>query len=317
LEEIAVNHHVVIGAGPVGSGIATRLAERGTPVTVVTRSGSGPAHPLVSRLRLDATDGEGLSRVADGAAAIYNCVNPEYHRWPVDWPPMHQAFMTAAEKTGAVLVMTDNLYVFGRGTPMPMAEQSPVTATGTKGGVRAGMARDLLQGHADGRFRATLARASDFYGPTVLGAALGERVVPKLIAGKRVSVLGSPDVPHSLSYMPDVVETLVTIADDERAWGKAWHVPNAPAVSQRETINALVKAAGTTAKVSAVPKVALNSLAVFVPLMRELKETWHQWAAPWITDSTLTEQTFGLSATPLDEAAAATIAWWRLRSGNG
>ena len=83
-----MNHHVVIGSGPVGSGIATRLAGRGTPVTVVTRSGTGPDHPLVTRLKLDAADGESLSRVSEGAAAIYNCANPPYHRWPIDWPPV-------------------------------------------------------------------------------------------------------------------------------------------------------------------------------------------------------------------------------------
>ena len=136
----------------------------------------------------------------------------------------------------------------------------------------------------------------------------------EVIAGKKASLLGGLDVPHSLSYMPDVVSTLVTIANDERAWGKAWHVPNAPATTQRETVEAFAHAAGTTAKVGAVPKVALSVLGVAVPMMRELKETWHQWADPWVTDSTLTEQTFGLRATSLEEGAAATVAWWRQRS---
>ncbi len=48
---------------------------------------------------------------------------------------------------------------------------------------------------------------------------MGERVVPNVLAGKKVGLLGALDVPHSLSYMPDVVRTLVTIAGDERAWG--------------------------------------------------------------------------------------------------
>ncbi len=42
-----------------------------------------------------------------------------------------------------------------------------------------------------------------------------------MIAGKKASLLGGLDVPHSLSYMPDVVSTLITIANDERALGKA------------------------------------------------------------------------------------------------
>lgn len=308
-----MNHHVVIGAGPVGSGVASLLAERGTPVTVITRSGSGPDHPLVTKVKADAADAEAIVRAATGAAAIYNCANPPYHRWPIDWPPIHRALLEAAERTGAVLVMMDNLYSFGAGSAMPMREGDALNARGEKGAMRATMAREVLAAHASGRLRAALVRASDFYGPQVFGSVLGERVLPKVLAGKRVSLLGSLDIPHSISFMPDVVATLVTIATDERAWGKPWHVPNSPAVSQREQVQALARAAGTTVAVSAVPRVAISVLGLFSPMMRELKETWYQFAEPWVTDSTLTEQTFGLTATPLAEGAAATVAWWRAR----
>jgi nucleoside-diphosphate-sugar epimerase len=310
-----MNHHVVIGSGPVGGGVAALLAERGEAVTVITRSGSGPDHALVTKVRGDAADAEALVRAADGAVSIFNCVNPPYHQWDTAWPPIHAAVMAAAERTGAVLVLMDNLYGFGPGSPMPMREGDPTNAQGTKGKVRSTVAREILAAHAAGRLRATLARASDFYGPQVIGSALGERVVPRVLAGKKVSLLGSLDAPHSVSFMPDVVRTLVTIATDERAWGKPWHVPNAPAVTQRQIVQALATAAGTTAKVSAVPKVALSALGVFSPLMRELKETWYQFAEPWVTDSTLTEQTFGLSATSLADGSAATVAWWRAQAG--
>ena len=304
-------HHVVVGAGPVGRGVAELLAARGTPVTVVTRSGGGPDHPLVTRHRADATDADALATVCNGAAAVYNCANPPYHRWPQDWPPLHQALMTAAERSGAVLVMMENLYAFGPGATMPMREHDPMRATGNKGAMRARMATDLLDAHAAGRLRATLARASDFYGPGVLGSAMGERVVPRVLAGKKVSVLGSADLPHSFSYMPDVARTLVTLADDERAWGHAWHVPNAPAGTQRQFIAALAAAAGTGVKVTTIPHIALSALGLVMPVMRELKETWYQFAEPFVTDSTLTETTFGLTATGLAEGAAATVQWWR------
>ena len=308
-----MQHHVVVGSGPVGSGVIRLLTQAGTPVTVLTRSGTGPQHPLVTCVAGDASDSEFVALHATGAAAIYNCANPPYHRWATDWPPMHRAMMAAAERSGAVLVMMDNLYAFGPGSAMPMGEGHEMRATGTKGAMRAQMASELLQAHAAGRLRSTLARASDFFGPDVLGSAFGERVVPRVLAGKKVSMLGKLDVAHSVSYMPDVARTLVTIATDERAWGRPWHVPNSPAVSQRAIVQALGAAAGTTAKVSAVPKVALNALGLVIPMMRELKETWYQFDQPWITESTLTESTFGLAATPLDEAATATIAWWRTR----
>lgn len=309
-----MQHHLVLGAGPVGSGVAIELAARGVPVTVVTRSGSGPVHELITRVKADAADTESITRLADGAAAVFNCINPPYHRWDIDWPPAHQSLMTAAEKSGAVLVMMDNLYAFGPGRPMPMREHDPMLATGSKGAMRARMADDLLAAHAEGRLRATFARASDFYGPGVLGASLGERVMPNVLAGKKVSLLGALDQPHSVSYMPDVVRTLVTIATDDRAWGSAWHVPNAPALTQRDTVAALAAAAGTTVKVSSVPKAALSALGLFNPTMKALKEVLYQFEHPWITDSTLTEQTFGLQATPFAEGAAATVAWWRSRT---
>jgi nucleoside-diphosphate-sugar epimerase len=308
-----MQHHLVIGSGPVGSGIAQRLADQGSPVTVFTRSGTGPVHPSITLAKGDATDAAAIARHAEGAATIFNCANPPYHRWGTDWPPMHQAIMTAAERTGAVVVMMDNLYAFGTDRPMPMKPTDPLLATGEKGSVRARMATELLAAHAAGRLRATLARASDFYGPGVVDASLGERVVPRVLAGKKVSVLGRVDVPHSVTYMPDVVATMVTIATDERAWGQAWHVPSAPAVSQRDAVQALAKAAGTTVQVGSVPNLALTVGGLFNPSLKALKEVLYQFDKPWIIDASLTEQTFGLAATPLAEGAAATVAWWRQR----
>jgi nucleoside-diphosphate-sugar epimerase len=306
-----MNHHVVIGNGPVGSGVTARLVEQGLPVTVLTRSGGGMDHPLVTRLAADAADADALTKAADGAAAIFNCANPPYHQWETAWPPIHKAIMTAAERTGAVITMMDNLYGFGPGSAMPMKENDPLRATGTKGGTRARMATELLAAHQAGTLRATLARASDFFGPGVLGSALGERAIPKIIAGKKVALLGRIDQPHSMSYMPDVTNTLVTIALDPSAWGHAWHVPNAPALTQAEFVRVLAKAAGTTSTATTVPKFALTAIGLVNPMMRELKETWYQFADPFVTDSTLTERTFGLTATSLEEAARATIAWWR------
>jgi len=311
-----VQHHVVVGSGPVGSGVALALAERGDRVTVVTRSGTGPQHPAVTRLAADASSAEALTAAADGAASLFNCVNPPYHRWPQEWPPIHQALMTAAARTGAVLVMMDNLYGFGPGTPMPMAEGDEMNATGPKGSTRRTMATDLLAAHAAGTMRATFARASDFYGPGVKGSVLGERVVPRVIAGRSVSLLGALDTPHSLSYMPDVVRTLVTIATDERAWGRPWHVPNASPPTQREAVQALAAAADTRVQVKSVPKAVIRAMGLVVPLMRGLTETWYQFAEPWIADSALTARTFGLTATPLAEGAAATVEWWRAQSSD-
>jgi nucleoside-diphosphate-sugar epimerase len=307
--------HVIVGAGPVGTTTALLLADLGHQVLVITRSGSGPTQPNIERIALDATNAAALSKATTGAAAIYNCVNPPYHRWPTDWPPIANAMLTAAESSGAVLVIMGNLYGYGPVT-RPMKESDPLASTGVKGGVRIKMWRDALAAHESGRIRATEVRASDFIGPEVLNSHLGERVIPKLLQGKGVQVVGNPDMVHSFTFMPDVARALVTVATDERAWGKAWHVPTNPAISPREMITLMSKIAGVApVKVSGIPNALLKVGGLFSPLFRELPEMLYQFDRPFIVDSSLFTSTFGLNATPLDEVLTATVNWYRGRPG--
>lgn len=305
--------HVIVGAGPVGTTTALELARQGHPVRLLSRSGSGPEHDAIELVRADASDFEALSRIADDAAVLYNAVNPPYHRWPQEWPPIHRSLLAAAERSGAVYVMMDNLYAYGP-VAGPLHEDLPLAATGAKGRVRATMATEVLAAAQAGRVRATIARASDFTGPWVRSSHLGERVVPKVLAGQKVRVLGDPDVPHTWTYVPDVARTLAVLGTDERAWGRAWHVPSAPPVSQREYIMALADAAGTRVEVSTIPWSAVRALGLFVPLMRELLETRYQFDEPFVMDSSAAHETFDLQPTPIVEQAAATVAWWHSHS---
>jgi nucleoside-diphosphate-sugar epimerase len=120
---------------------------------------------------------------------------------------------------GAVLVTVNNLYAYG---PLdhPMIERDPFAPAGIKGQVRAKMWADALVAHRSGRVRVTEARASDYFGPGLTTTShMGSRVIPRLLAKKSIRVLGSPDVPHSWTYVPDVARTLVVLATDARAWG--------------------------------------------------------------------------------------------------
>jgi nucleoside-diphosphate-sugar epimerase len=175
---------LVIGAGVIGSRVARMLAEGGHRVCVVSRHGSGPAG--VTHLAADAADAAAMARLAEGAAVIYNCVNPAYHRWPADWPPIAASLLGAAERSGAVLVTLSNLYGYGPAARSlggsaydqahPMTEATPLAATGRKGQVRARVWQDALAAHQAGRVRVAEVRASDFVGPGAT-SALGERIV--------------------------------------------------------------------------------------------------------------------------------------------
>jgi nucleoside-diphosphate-sugar epimerase len=305
--------HVIVGAGTVGTAIALRLAEEGQQVRLVSRRGRGPNRPGIENVAGDATDGSALAGLCTGASVLYNCANPSsYARWASQWPPLAAGILTAAEASGAVLVTLSNLYGYGP-VDVPMTEGLPLAATGKKGRIRAAMWSDALVAHRSGRAPVAEARGSDYFGPGFTETAhMGSRVVPRIMAGKTVRVLGDPDAPHTWTYLDDVVATLVVLGRDERAWGRAWHVPSGPPLSQRQMVTALAGAAGVPAPaVAALPAWALRALGVVSPVVREMDEVLYQFDRPFIMDSSAVTTTFGLTATPVDRAARTTVDWWK------
>ncbi|GGL79718.1 NAD-dependent epimerase [Streptomyces fumigatiscleroticus] len=306
--------HIVIGYGPAGAATARLLTEKGHSVRVITKSGRGP-EPGIEHVALDAADSGRLIDAARGAVAIHSCGAPPYHRWASQWPPLASSLCAAAEQTGAVLVMLGNLYGYGP-VDGPLTEELPLAATGPKGRVRAAAWEQARELHEQGRIRAVEVRASDFFGPGVTdGGHLAARVMPRLLRGKPVSALGDPDAPHSWTYLPDVARALVEVADEERAWGRAWHTPTAPALSTREMVGRLAARAGTEpVAVRGLPPAVLGVASLFSPLLRELKEVRYQFDRPFVVDSSAYEAAFTVRATPVDEQIAATVDWWRERS---
>src|SRR5215469_12810704 len=185
--------HVIVGAGPVGSGAATLLRERGERVRMVTRRGTGIEG--VEAVAADAGDTALMVELSAGAEAIYNCANPPYHRWPQEWPPIAAALLIAAERCGAVLATTSNLYGYGP-VDGPMTERTLLSANGVKGRVRARMWFDALAAHKAGRVRATEVRASDFVG-TGAKTMFSEVVLPAVRGGRTAWVPADLTAPHS------------------------------------------------------------------------------------------------------------------------
>jgi nucleoside-diphosphate-sugar epimerase len=302
--------YVVVGAGPVGSAVARLFVARGEEVHLVNRSGSGPQLPGVTRVAADAADVDRMTELASGAAAIVNAANPAYHRWTTDWPPIAAALLTAAERSGATLVTVGNLYGYGP-VDSALTEDLPLAATGRKGKVRARMWNDAFAAHEAGRARVTEVRGSDYLRPDAQ-SALGDRVMPRILAGRRVSVLPSADQPHTWTCVEDVARLVVVAASDRRAWGRAWHVPSNPPRTQREAIADLAEAAGVrTVRVGEIPKAFLTALSLVNPVLKEIGEVAYQFERPFVMDSSAAQSTFDLTPTPWEAMIAAQVAAYR------
>ncbi|MHC6228768.1 NAD-dependent epimerase/dehydratase family protein [Arthrobacter sp. MMS24-T111] len=305
-----VKNFVVTGAGPVGWTVAEQLAADGHRVRVVTRSGSGPDHPLVDRVAGDAKDPETLRRVFAGVDAVFHCIHGSSYTaaaWEAELPAAEHAVLNAAHEAGAVVVFPESLYSYSEPDRV-MAEDSPRRAAGGKRGVRT----RLLQAREDAAAATVSVAAGDFFGPRVRMAHGGERIVVPILAGRNVSVVGSANQPHSFTYVPDLAAAMVAAAANPAAWNSVWHAPTGPALTQRELVQAFARAAGVPApKVRVLPGWALRAAALVSADMRELAELGYQFEHPFVMDSARSEAVLGIRPTPLDAAAAATVDWWR------
>ena len=302
--------HVVTGAGPVGSTVALQLAEAGTPVRVVTRSGSGPDHPLVELVRGDASDRAQLRRLLEGAVAVHHCIHGSAYdarTWRAELPGAEQAVMDVAGEVGAVVVFPESLYAYGPVEGV-MTEDLPREATTGKLGVRA----ELLRARAAHPTTTVSVAASDFFGPRVRTAHAGERMVPTVLAGRTVRLIGSLRTPHSFTYVPDLAAAMIRAAAEAVPGDTFLHAPTLPAVTQQQLVEAVARAAEVPVpRTGVVPVRLLRLLGRVLPSLRELAETGYQFDRPFVVDSSASQARLGLEPTPFDDQVAATVAWWR------
>ena len=309
--------HVVFGSGPVGLAAVETLVAQGKRVRVVSRSGARRSLPeVVEVARADATDAEDTRRACAGASHVYNCTNaPDYHRWPEQFPPLQRGVLAGAAAAGATLVVMENLYMYGPHGGAPMTEATPLRGHGPRSTTRRRLTEELFEAHHAGRVRATSVRASDLLGPHVTESLVGERFFGPFLAGKKVQLFADPDAPHSVSFIGDVGRAMVKVGSRHEALGRAWHVPNTPAVSLRAFAALVSEETGITPRVSYVPRavtrLALPLMGLAVPPMRGLSENLYVFYEPYVVDHSAYASAFGDGATPLRDAIRQTVAWAR------
>jgi len=288
---------IVIGVGTIGSRVARMLAEKGKQVIVVSRSKPNLGVVGVEEKTADASSLESLLTVASSAKTIYNCANPPYNAWEAEWPKISSSVSEFAMRTGADLVICSNLYGYGPHEGV-LTEDFPLKATWANGIARAKVWQENKALNDAGKLRVTEVRGSDYICANEQ-SRMGDRIVPNLIAGKPIQLLGAIDQPHTWTDPDDVAKLMITLAEDDRSWGRPWHVPSNEPKTQREVVADIAKELGVTEyKVSPVGILLESILGLFNPVIRELNRGRYQFAKPYVVSSKAAQETFGLSPKP-------------------
>jgi nucleoside-diphosphate-sugar epimerase len=307
---------VVLGAGATGIAVVRRLRQADRPVRVVTRSGRALVPEGVDVRAADLNDPEAARRALDGASVVVSCVGfPTYVGWREKWPTLMAGMLAGAEAARARFVFMDNLYMYGP-VDGPIREDLPLSDHGVKPAVRSRITRMWMDAHQEGRVQAVAVRSSDFYGPGVKLALLGDFVTGAAIRGKTANLIGDPDMPHTFTYIEDVARALVTIGDaPAEACGQAWHVPSPPARPVREVVDMIYREAGRSPKLRTAPPWLMSLLGLFDPNLRELKELSYQWNRPFVVDHAKFAARFWDDVMPFERGVAAMVRWFREELG--
>ena len=288
--------HLVVGAGPVGTALALRLADAGSRVRVVTRSGGGPSHPLVERTRSTRATPTASPRPHAGVRRLQL-----RERRAV---PGLGARLAAARRIDPARRRGIRCRARDHGQPLRLrsrrradAARYPLRPSDHKGVLRARMWEEALAAHDAGRVRVTGGARVGLHGTDrTESSGLLPMYAAATLAGRPATVFGDPDAPHSWTAVDDIAATLEVLGRDERAWGSAWLVPSNPPVSVREVLRALGQRAGTgEPRLRRMPRWVLAAGGTVVPIMREVTGVLYQFERPFVVDASETTETFGVS----------------------
>ncbi len=302
--------NIVFCKGPLGYAVAEELLAKGQSVKLVNRSGEGDIPDGATLVKADVTDSEMTREVCKNARTVFHCAMPPYTHWPELFPAISYGIMKGAISAEANLVYGDNLYMYGQVDGL-IKEDLPYNAKGPKGKIRGEMANKLMQAHNEGKVKVAIGRASDFFGPRVLNSIFGERVFIPAIKGETINMLGSIDQPHTFTYIKDFAKGLVTLSENETAFGEVWHIPSAETITTQKFLHRVFSEIETFPPVKTAPKFVVNVMALFNPIIRELKEVLPHHELPYVVDHSKFENAFGNNSTPHKSAIRETITWYK------
>ncbi len=296
---------LVIGAGPIGTSVATHLSHQGHPVRIASRSGSGPDLPGVERIVLDARDPEALASALAGVSSLYLCLHASAYRadvWERELPPLEAIVLEVAARNDVTVVFPESLYAFDpRTTITETSSHAPVHALGE---IRV----RLLEQRSASPARTISVAASDYVGPdTGPNAHGGDRMASPAAAGRAVRPVGAVDVVHPWTYLPDLAAAMVRAAELPPEPNRFLLAPSFHA-TQRELATAYAEAAGQAdVRVRLVPSWLLRGVAAIHPGSRGVAGTLPMFERELRVDTSASDRLLGLTATPLADVAAAAV----------
>lgn len=311
------NYLILGGTGSFGYAFTLEVLAQGKSATLLVRSREKAQelfgqHPNLKLVTGDAFDTALLASLAKGHGHILHALNVPYQDWAKQMIPLTAAVIQIAKEHDAKLLFPGNVYNYGLNTS-GITETSPEKPITQKGRLRQQLESKLKQASTEG-LQVILLRLSDFWGPNVAHQGMAP-LFEGALTGKKMPWLVNNRIPHQLVYNKDAATAMYRMSREAELPAFAlFNFGGHTVPSMHAFTSQLAEIAGTSAKSTVTPKWMLNLLSLFVPIVKELKEMFYLYENNiYLDDSKLRELYPDLQITPLSEAMAETLDWFRSR----
>ncbi|MDN3688647.1 NAD-dependent epimerase/dehydratase family protein [Cyclobacterium jeungdonense] len=300
----------ILGAGGnIGNGLAEKLSEFPVKVRLVSRN---PKRLFGTEelVKADLLQASQVNDAVKGSDICYLVAGITYRAalWERDWPVIMKNVIAACKTHGSRLVFFDNMYAYDPKAVGFLQEDSPIRPESRKGKVRAEIAQMIMKEIEQGQLTAMIVRAADFYGPGARLSMVHETIINRMIGGKSPQWMYNKNKKHSFTYIPDATKATAFLAQQEDSWNQVWHLPTSKSYpSAQEIATILASKLDRKDNVQVLPGWVVSFLAIFMPLMKEIKELRYQLDEDYCFDSSKIETAYGLKPTSIDEGLQACI----------
>ncbi|MCW1950089.1 MAG: epimerase [Octadecabacter sp.] len=150
-----------------------------------------------------------------GASVIVNCWNPPYPQWAAEVPEQTAQIIEVAKASGATVIVPGNVYVYGEQAPERFGSGTPHLATNPLGRIRI----DMESAYRESGVQTIVVRAGDYLDTQASGNWF-DMIIAKPVAKGRISYPGPLDCPHAFTFLPDVADTMVALAQKRPKLGQ-------------------------------------------------------------------------------------------------
>jgi len=299
------------GSGTLGQALAPLFGSH--PFRVVGRSLSQlrsgfAAYPDAELAVWDPAKPDTAAAALEGIKTLVYLVGVPYPDFRVH-PILFDQVLTAAIQQGVErCVLVGTVYPFGLAQTPLVREDHPRNPHTFKGQMRKQQEDILLAADAGGRIRGTIFRLPDFYGPNAARSYLTS-LFQAAAQQKTAQLIGPLNIPHEYVYTPDAARILFRLIQEEKAYGRTWHLAGSGQITLAQLITLVESITGRRLRKMVAGKRMLQLVGLFDPLPREVAEMHYLFTQPlFLDDSALANLLGPLNKTSYEEGVRTSLA---------